>query len=209
MTGQRFLSPACNELSVWRLASIFGHSLQQFCFHWVITFGQLSLFPDKYLMRFFMAIVLSVSGTLYTGHQHHSKSYLLLSYHFLNNTQNTKICGKIMRVSFHTCTCVYTYSVVFAIIYHLTSDRLRETEILLATCILLSSLKKRRIWHAIKSHLGYFSTHPFFLLLAIFIYVEFLVFCLQESKAWWKLDKVNIRNILGVEKEKGKLLTSS
>ena len=44
----------------------------------------------------------------------------------------------------------------------------------------------------------------------IFIYdVEFLVFCLQESKAWWKLDKVNIRNVLGVEKEKGKLLTSN
>ena len=48
------------------------------------------------------------------------------------------------------------------------------------------------------------------LLLVIFIYdVEFLVFCLQESKAWWKLDKVNIRNVLGVEKEKGKLLTSN
>ena len=48
------------------------------------------------------------------------------------------------------------------------------------------------------------------LLSVIFIYdVEFLVFCLQESKAWWKLDKVNIRNVLGVEKEKGKLLTSN
>ena len=42
-----------------------------------------------------------------------------------------------------------------------------------------------------------------FLLLAIFIYN--VNFCLQESKAWWKLDKVNIRNVLGVEKEEGKL----
>ena len=33
--------------------------------------------------------------------------------------------------------------------------------------------------------------------------------CLQESQTWWKLDKVNVRNILGVEKEKGKLLTSN
>lgn len=203
---QHFLSPACNELSVWRLASNLGRSLQQFCFHWVITFEQLLLFPDKYLLRFFMAIVLSVSGTLYTGHQHHSKSHLLLSYHFLNNTQNTKICGKIMRVSFHMCTCVYTYSVVFAIIYHLTSDRPRDSPSNLHSAFFFV---KRRIWHVIKSHLGFFSAHPFFLLLAIFIYVEILVFCLQESKAWWKLDKVNIRNILGVEKEKGKLLTSS
>lgn len=31
-------------------------------------------------------------------------------------------------------------------------------------------------------------------------FIEYLL----ESKTWWKFDKVNIRNILRVEKEKGK-----
>ena len=33
---------------------------------------------------------------------------------------------------------------------------------------------------------------------------EIVVVSLLESKTWWKLDKVNIRNILGVEEKKSK-----
>jgi len=87
-----------------------------------------------------------------------------------------------------------------------TSDRLQDSPSKLHSTFVS---KKREFDMRSRVTWAFFSAHLFFLLLAIFIYVEFLVFSLSESKAWWKLDKVNIGNILGVEKEKGKLLASN